>query len=86
MGLGQDFQATLWIGLDWVSKNGPMSNSCERADNTLCVQTFLSAACTFCDVFHARSYRQLKVLNSYPQTVLTKAILGDIHDSDGEKV
>jgi len=27
IGLGQDFQATLWIGLDWVSKNGPMSNS-----------------------------------------------------------
>jgi len=25
--LGQDFQATLWIGLDWVSKNGPMSKS-----------------------------------------------------------
>ena len=27
IGLGQDFQATLWIGLDWVSKNGPLSNS-----------------------------------------------------------
>jgi len=34
IGFGQDFQATLWIGLDpwvdgldWVSKNGPMSNS-----------------------------------------------------------
>jgi len=34
IGLGQDFQATLWIGLvpwvdglDWVRKNGPMSNS-----------------------------------------------------------
>jgi len=27
IGLGQDFQVTLWIGLDWVSKNGPMSNS-----------------------------------------------------------
>jgi len=27
IGLGQDFQATLWIGLNWVSKNGPMSNS-----------------------------------------------------------
>jgi len=34
IGLGQVFQATLWIGLDpwvdgldWVRKNGPMSNS-----------------------------------------------------------
>jgi len=27
IGLGQDFQATLWIGLDRVSKNGLMSNS-----------------------------------------------------------
>jgi len=40
IGLGKDFQATLWIGLDWihdlmdsiagldwVRKNGPMSNS-----------------------------------------------------------
>jgi len=29
IGLGQDFQATLWIGLGWISKNGPMSNSGE---------------------------------------------------------
>jgi len=27
IGSGQDFQATLWIGLDWVNKNGPMSNT-----------------------------------------------------------
>jgi len=25
--LGQDFQATLWIGLDGVSEKGPMHNS-----------------------------------------------------------
>jgi len=35
IGLGQDFQATLWIGLDWVSKNGPMSNSATKYNKVL---------------------------------------------------